>query len=102
MKKIIQEEMKYYEQGLARMSGGAKTYKELYSDKAKEYAVRRNTDLKKGFLGYHSELEYDMLKYGKSTGEKKLVFGNSGIENIIPYVFEVDLIATWTSHFKTV
>ena len=95
LKQIIKEEIRYYELGQAKVNKSSKTYTGIYDDKNVKFQIRRNTDNKKGFLGYHSELILDTLPYG-SKSDGKLVFGNSGIENIIPYVFEIDLIASWT------
>lgn len=32
----------------------------------------------------------------------KMTFGNSGVENIIPYLLEVDLIGTWAPYLNYV
>jgi hypothetical protein len=51
-------------------------------------------------MGFHCTFEnFKTLK----TGEKnKMTFGNSGVENIIPYLLEVDLIGTWAPYLNYV
>tara|TARA_B110000285_G_C15017313_1_gene559720 strand:+ start:434 stop:667 length:234 start_codon:yes stop_codon:yes gene_type:complete len=51
-------------------------------------------------MGFHCTFEnFKTLK----TGEKdKMTFGNSGVENIIPYLLETDLIGTWAPYLNYV
>lgn len=61
-----------------------------------------NTDAPKNYIGGH--LIFDNFKTC-NFGDKKygsLFFGNSGIQNVIPYLLEVDLIGNWIPQFRYV
>ncbi len=51
-------------------------------------------------MGFHCSFkDFKTLKAGEKS---KMTFGNSGVENIIPYLLEVDLIGTWAPYLNYV
>jgi len=51
-------------------------------------------------MGFHCSFSnFKTLPHGEN---KKMTFGNSGVENIIPYLLEVDLIGTWAPYLNYV
>jgi hypothetical protein len=51
-------------------------------------------------MGFHCSFkDFKTLKAGEKS---KMIFGNSGVENIIPYLLEVDLIGTWAPYLNYV
>ena len=52
-------------------------------------------------MGFHCS--FDNFKTLKVQDKgSKLTFGNSGVQNIIPYLLEVDLIGTWAPYLSYV
>lgn len=78
------------------------TLKTYYDDPKLGVTISINKDNKDNFMGFHCQFKkFKTLKYGSKT-KNKLTFGNSGIENFIPYMMEVDLIGTWAPYLKFV
>jgi len=51
-------------------------------------------------MGFHCS--FSNFKTLKAGEKNKMTFGNSGVENIIPYLLEVDLIGTWAPYLNYV
>ena len=51
-------------------------------------------------MGFHCT--FDKFKTLKANEKGKLTFGNSGVQNIIPYLLEVDLIGEWAPYLSYV
>jgi hypothetical protein len=56
--------------------------------------VRVNLDSEKNFLGYHTTVKIKCNPYGQQK-PGSIHFGNSGVENIIPFLMEVDQMGEW-------
>ena len=101
MKEMIEDDYEFYKYGQSKIYKHPKTYNEIYKDKARGYTVRLNNDSQKGFLGYHATFNGKTVKYG-SDEAGSIYFGNSGVENLIPYIMELDQMGSWTPHFRYV
>ena len=95
---MILEEIKFYEYGQSKIHKNKSTYTEIYNDKKTEMVMRRNTDNKGNFIGYHS----NWVLNGLESKSGKLIFGNGGAENILPLVLDIEQYGNWTSHFRWV
>mgnify|MGYP000945100731 FL=1 len=51
-------------------------------------------------MGFHCT--FTDFKTLPAFDTNKMTFGNSGVENIIPYLLEVDLIGTWAPYLNYV
>ena len=85
---MIKEEIKYFEYGQSKINKSKSTYTEILDDKKAKMTVRRNTDNKGNFIGYHSDWVFEAPKYGEKS--KQMTYGNSGIENSLPLVLDVE------------
>ena len=85
---------------MTKISKPESSLKQYYENADTGVKISINKDNKRGFMGFHCTFtNFKTLKPGEKN---KMTFGNSGVENIIPYLLEVDLIGTWAPYLNYV
>ena len=83
---------------MTKISKPESSLKQYYENADTGVKISINKDNKRGFMGFHCTFtNFKTLKPGEKN---KMTFGNSGVENIIPYLLEVDLIGTWAPYLN--
>lgn len=96
MAKKIQDELVFFKQHvMKRINKPDKDFSPYFEDELVKLSMP--LDNKSGFMGYKIILKnFKVPEYGAPAKDGQLLFGNSGIENMIPYFIEGDLYSNWT------